>query len=130
MPLPAGTVRLYTRDAQGGQQFIGEDNIDHTPKDEDVRVKVGDAFDVVAERKQTDYKVITPTVYEYAYEITIRNHKDAPVSVIVNEPIGGDWRMVSSTHEAEKTAAFAARFRVSVPKNGEAKLAYRVRVKY
>ncbi|HKZ76950.1 MAG TPA: DUF4139 domain-containing protein [Pyrinomonadaceae bacterium] len=131
MPLPAGTIRLYKRDDKGGQQFIGEDKIDHTPKDEEVRVKVGDAFDIVAERKQIDYRVIVSGhLYEYAYEIRIRNHKNGPVNVIVNEPIGGDWEMVSSTFEAQKTAAFAARFRVPVAKDGEAKLVYRVRVKY
>src|SRR6058998_2885211 len=130
MPLPAGTIRLYKKDDKGNQQFIGEDRIDHTPKDEDVRVKVGDAFDIVAERKQTDYKVIARNVYEYAYEIKIRNHKDGAVNVIVNEPIGGDWEMLSSSFEAKKTAAFAAQFNVPVAKDGEATLAYRVRVRY
>ena len=131
MPLPAGTIRLYKNDDKGNQQFIGENKIDHTPKDEDVRVKVGDAFDIVAERKQTDYKVVvTGHMYEYAYEIKIRNHKDGPVTVVVNEPIGGDWEMVSSTFKAEKSAAFAAQFQVPVAKDGEATLAYRVRVKY
>jgi len=131
MPLPAGTIRLYKKDDKGNQQFIGEDKIDHTPKDEDVRVKVGDAFDIVAERKQTDYKVVvTGHMYEYAYEIKIRNHKDGPATIVVNEPIGGDWEMVSSTFKAEKTAAFAAQFQVPVAKDGEATLAYRVRVKY
>jgi hypothetical protein len=130
MPLPAGTVRLYKKDDKGNQQFIGEDRIDHTPKDEDVRVKVGDAFDVVAERKQTDYKVIARNIYEYAYEIKIRNHKEGPVTVVVNEPIGGDWEMLSSSFEAKKTAAFAAQFNVTVAKDGEATLSYRVRVRY
>jgi hypothetical protein len=130
MPLPAGTIRLYKKDDKGNQQFIGEDRIDHTPKDEDVRVKVGDAFDIVAERKQTDYRVIARNVYEYAYEIKIRNHKESPISVVVNEPIGGDWEMVSSTFEAKKTAAFAAQFNVPVAKDGEATLSYRVRVRY
>jgi hypothetical protein len=130
MPLPAGTVRLYKKDDKGNQQFIGEDRIDHTPKDEDVRVKVGDAFDIVAERKQTDYKVIARNVYEYAYEIKIRNHKEGPITVVVNEPIGGDWEMLSSTFEAKKTAAFAAQFNVPVAKDGEATLSYRVRVRY
>ena len=130
MPLPAGTIRLYKKDDKGNQQFIGEDRIDHTPKDEDVRVKVGDAFDIVAERKQTDYKVIARNVYEYAYEIKIRNHKDGPITVVVNEPIGGDWEMVLSTFEAKKTAAFAAQFNVPVAKDGEATLSYRVRVRY
>ena len=130
MPLPAGTIRLYKKDDKGNQQFIGEDKIDHTPKDEDVRAKVGDAFDIVAERKQTDYKVIARNVYEYAYEIKIRNHKDGPIAVVVNEPIGGDWEMLSSTFEAKKTAAFAAQFNVPVAKDGEATLSYRVRVRY
>jgi hypothetical protein len=130
MPLPAGVIRLYKKDSKGGQQFIGEDRIEHTPKDEDVTVKVGDAFDLVAERKQTDYKVLAPNLYEYAYEIKIRNHKSENVTVTVNEPIGGDWDMLSSTYPAEKTAAFAARFRVPVEKDGEARLLYRVRVKY
>ena len=130
MPLPAGTIRLYKKDDKGNQQFIGEDRIDHTPKDEDVRVKVGDAFDIVAERKQTDYRVIATNVYEYAYEIKIRNHKDGPINVIVNEPIGGDWEMLSSSFEAKKTAAFAAQFNVPIAKNGEATLTYRVRVRY
>lgn len=130
MPLPAGTIRLYKQDGAGNQQFIGEDKIDHTPKDEDVRVKVGDAFDIVAERKQTDYKVIARNVYEYGYEIKIRNHKDGLINVIVNEPIGGDWEMISSTFPAKKTAAFAAQFDVPVAKDGEATLSYRVRVRY
>jgi hypothetical protein len=131
MPLPAGTIRLYKKDDKGNQQFIGEDKIDHTPKDEDVRVKVGDAFDIVAERKQTDFKVLASGhLYEYGYEIKIRNHKDGPVTVIVNEPIGGDWEMVASTFEAKKTAAFAAQFSVPVAKDGEATLSYRVRIKY
>jgi hypothetical protein len=130
MPLPAGTIRLYKKDTTGNQQFIGEDRIDHTPKDEDVRVKVGDAFDIVAERKQTDYKVLARNLYEYAYEIKIRNHKDGPVTVVVNEPIGGDWEMISSTFEAKKTAAFAAQFNVPVAKDGEATLSYRVRIRY
>ena len=131
MPLPAGTIRLYKKDDKGNQQFIGENKIDHTPKDEDVRVKVGDAFDIVAERKQIDYKVLASGhLYEYAYEIKIRNHKTEPVTVVVNEPIGGDWEIVSSTFEAKKTAAFAAQFNVPVAKDGEAILSYRVRVKY
>src|SRR5215510_5343279 len=131
MPLPACTIRLYKKDDKGNQQFIGEDRIDHTPKDEDVRVKVGDAFDIVAERKQTDFKVLASGhLYEYAYEIKIRNHKEGPITVVVNEPIGGDWEMVSSTFTAKKTAAFAAQFNVPVPRDGEATLSYRVRVKY
>ncbi len=130
LPLPAGVVRVYKADTTGAQQFIGEDRIDHTPKDENVRIKLGDAFDVVAERKQMDYKNIARRVFEYAYEIRIRNHKEEAISVIVNEPISGDWEIVNSTFPAEKTAAFAARFTVPVAKDGEAVLSYRVRVKF
>jgi hypothetical protein len=129
-PLPAGVVRVYKADATGAQQFVGEDRIDHTPKDENIRIKLGEAFDVVAERKQTDYKNIARRVFEYAYEIRIRNHKEEAVTVVVNEPIGGDWEIVNSTFPAEKTAAFAARFNVPVAKDGEAVLSYRVRVKF
>ncbi len=130
IPLPAGIVRVYKADQTGAQQFIGENRIDHTPKDESVKVKLGDSFDVVAERKQTDYKTIARRVFEYAYEIRIRNHKEEAITVIVNEPIGGDWEMINSSFPAQKTAAFAARFNVPVAKDGEAVLSYRVRVKY
>ncbi len=129
-PLPAGVVRVYKADSTGSQQFVGEDRIGHTPKDESVKVKLGDSFDVVAERKQTDYKAIARRVFEYAYEIRIRNHKDEAVTVTVNEPFGGDWEIINSSFLAEKTAAFAARFNVSVVKDGESILTYRVRVRY
>lgn len=128
-PLPAGILRVYKADTDGSQQFIGESRIDHTPKDESVRVKLGDAFDVVAERKQIDFKTIARRIFEYAYEIRIRNHKEQAVTVIVNEPIPGDWEIISSSIPPQKTAAFAARFTVPVAKDGEAVLSYRVRVK-
>jgi hypothetical protein len=129
-PLPAGIIRLYKADSTGGQQFIGEDRIDHTPKDENVKVKVGDAFDIVGERKMMDYRAISSRVYEYAYQIVIRNHKKEAVTITVNEPIGGDWEMLSSSHKWEKTAAFASRFTVPVAADGSATLAYRVRVRW
>jgi hypothetical protein len=130
IPLPAGTVRVYQADSKGGQLFAGEDHIDHTPKDETISLHIGDAFDIVAERKQTDYKVISPRVVELEYEVTLRNHKDIPISVDVNEPIGGDWEMLNSSYKFDKTAAFAAKFVVPVEKNGTSVLKYRVRVKW
>jgi hypothetical protein len=130
MPLPAGTIRVYQQDSRGGSLFAGEDRIDHTPKDEQVSLHIGDAFDIVAERKQTDYKKIANSLYEFEYEITLRNHKETAISVEVNEPIGGDWEMVSSTYQFKKTAAFAAQFDVPVDKDGTSVLKYRVRVKY
>ncbi|HET9399328.1 MAG TPA: DUF4139 domain-containing protein [Candidatus Acidoferrales bacterium] len=130
VPLPAGTVRVYQADSHGGTLFVGEDRISHTPKDEDVNVHIGSAFDVVSERKQTDYKKIADRVVELEYEITLRNHKDAPVTVEVNEPIGGDWEMLSSTYKFAKTAAFAAQFQVPVAKDGTSVLRYRVRARW
>ncbi len=130
MPMPAGTVRVYQTDSKGGLQFAGEDRIDHTPKDEDVSIKIGSAFDVVCERKQIDFERIADNVYELGFEITLRNHKATPITVQVNEPIAGDWRMLSSTYPATKTEAFAARFDVPVAAGGESVLRYRVRVRW
>ena len=127
MPLPAGNLRVYQKDSKGGILFIGEDHIDHTPKDEMITVHVGNAFDVVAERKQTDFKKIDTHVWEMEFEITLRNHKDIPITVQVNEPIGGDWEMLSSSFKFTKTAAFAAQFNVPVDKNGTSVLKYRIR---
>jgi hypothetical protein len=128
MPLPAGTVRVYQADSKGGVQFAGEDRIDHTPKNEELTLQIGKAFDVVCERKQTDYTRIADNVFEVAYEITLRNHKASAITVEVNEPIAGDWRMLRSTFPATKTDAFAARFAVPVPPEGTSVLSYRVRV--
>ena len=130
MPLPAGNVRVYQKDSKGGILFIGEDRIDHTPKDESITVHIGNAFDIIAERKQTDFKKIASNVYEMEFEITLRNHKDSAITVQVNEPIGGTWDMISSTYKFTKTAAFASQFQVPVEKNGTAVLKYRVRVTY
>jgi hypothetical protein len=130
MPMPAGTVRVYQEDSKGGMQFVGEDRINHTPKDETLNLKIGNAFDVICERNQVDFEKISSNVYELEYEITVRNHKGVPIAVEVNEPLGGTWRMLRSSHEWSKTAAWAAQFKVPVTADGEATLKYRVRVTY
>jgi len=130
MPMPAGVVRVYQADSRGGTQFVGEDRIDHTPKDETLNLKIGTAFDVVAEHKQTDFQKIASNVYEMEFDVTLRNHKAAPVTVEVNEPIGGTWRMISSTLPFTKTDAWAAQFSAAVPADGSVTLRYRVRVTY
>jgi hypothetical protein len=129
-PLPAGVVRVYQADSTGGVQFVGEDHIRHTPKDEELKLKIGNAFDVACERNQIDFEKISANVYELEYEITLRNHKNAPITVEVNEPIGGTWRMLQSTHQWTKTDAWAAQFKVPVPVDGTSTLRYRVRVTY
>ncbi len=130
MPLPKGIVRVYKEDSSGSLQFIGEDNIDHTPKDETIRIKMGDAFDVVGERKQTDYKIISHNVYETEWEVQIRNHKEEPVTVEIIEPIPADWKILTSTHEYEKVEAHTLKFTVTVPADGKDTVKYRVKVKW
>jgi len=129
MPLPAGTVRVYQGDSKGRLQLIGEDRVGHTPKDETLDLHIGNAFDVVAERKQTDFKSFG-RAFEFAFEISLRNHKPDPITITVNEPIGGDWTMLDSNYKYEKTGAFAAQFQVPVPANAESVLKYRVRVQW
>jgi hypothetical protein len=130
MPMPAGTVRVYQADSKGGAQFVGEDRIAHTPKDETLNLKIGNAFDVVAERNQIDFLKVGDRTHEVEYEITLRNHKTTPITVEVNEPVGGTWRMLRSSHRWTKTAAWAAQFTVPVAADGTAVLKYRVRVTY
>ena len=130
MPMPAGIVRVYQSDSRGGTHFVGEDRIDHTPKDEVLNLKIGNAFDVVSERKQVDFEKIATNVYEVEYEVTLRNHKTTPVTVEVNEPIGGTWRIIRSSHQYTKTDAWAAQFNVVVAPDAAATVKYRVRVTY
>ena len=129
MPLPKGIVRVYKADTKGSSQFIGEDQIDHTPKDEMLKIKMGEAFDVVGERKQTDFKRIARAVSEVGWEITLRNHKEEDVTVRVDEPMLGDWEVLSASHKHEKPDAHTLRFEISVPRDGEVTITYRVRVR-
>ncbi len=110
-------------------QFAGEDRIDHTPKDEEVRLRMGNAFDVVGERVQTDFTSISNRVYESAYRITLRNHKENEITVDVIEPMMGDWEIVRASHEFEKRDARTAVFSIPVDADGEVELTYRVRVR-
>ena len=130
MPLPAGVMRLYKKDQAGSLQFIGEDKIDHTPKDEEVKLKIGEAFDVVAERVQTDFKILTSNVYETAWRVTLRNHKKEDITMTLLEPMGGDWEILEPSHPFEKKDAFTAQFKVNVPKDQEVKVTYRVRIRW
>ena len=130
MPMPAGVVRVYQADSRGGVHFVGEDRIMHTPKDETLNLKIGNAFDVVCERNQIDFRRVDSHSHEVEFEITLRNHKSAAVEIEVNEPIGGTWRMLRSSHEWKKTAAWAAQFNVPVPADGTAVLKYRARIEY
>jgi hypothetical protein len=135
MPMPKGVVRVYKKDSAGNAQFVGEDRIDHTPKNETVRLKLGEAFDVTADKKQTDFKrrdSYSPWhyVHESAYEIVLHNAKKDAVAVVVREPMPGDWTMLQETQRHRKAAAGTAEWNVRVPAEGSATLRYRVLVRY
>jgi len=130
LPLPKGKIRVYKADRSGSQQLIGEDWIEHTPKDEKIRIKMGSAFDVVADRTQKDWRKLGGNLYETEWEISLRNHKAEPQTVTVMESVPGDWQVLSSTHKGEKLEAHTLRFDVLVPKEGAATLTYRVRMRF
>jgi hypothetical protein len=135
LPMPKGIVRVYKKDSAGNAQFVGEDRIDHTPKNETVRLKLGEAFDVTADKKQTDFKrrdTYSPWsyVHESAYEIVLKNAKSEAVTVVVREPVPGDWRMLEETQRHRKVAAGTAEWHIRVPAEGNSTLRYRVLVRY
>ncbi len=131
VPLPAGRLRVSQLDkADGSLEFIGEDTIDHTPKDEQVRVKLGSAFDVVGERRQVNFSVDTTAKWmEEEIEVKLRNHKSQPVDVVVKENLyrWSNWKVLTQTHKYEKEDARTISFPVKVAKDGEAVVRYRVR---
>ena len=130
LPLPKGKVRVYKADASGSQQFVGEDWIDHTPKDERVKIKMGDAFDVVGERTQKDFRKIGGGLYEVEWEIALRNHKRQAQTVTVIEPVPGDWQVLAATHAWEKPEAHTLKFEIPVAPDASSKLTYRVRLRF
>jgi hypothetical protein len=135
LPLPKGVVRVYQRDGAGRPQFVGEDAIDHTPKNEKVRLRLGDAFDVTARRRQTDFKSLGKqgqyqNVYETAFQVDLKNARKEPVTVSVLEPISGDWELVQQNRPSTKESSGMVKFLVPVPAEGEATLTYRARVRW
>jgi hypothetical protein len=130
MPLPKGVVRVYKNDSQGEAVFVGEDSIDHTPKNEEVDLTLGQAFDITARARQTDFEQIGDRVYENEYEVEIKNAKAEPVTVDLREAIPGDWKIVKETQAHKKLDARTAGWLVDVPANGSTKLTYRVRMEF
>ncbi|HUJ11408.1 MAG TPA: DUF4139 domain-containing protein [Verrucomicrobiae bacterium] len=131
MPLPKGKVRLYKRDpADASLEFIGEDQIDHTPKDETIKLHIGDAFDVIGERKRTDFHVDTSRhIMTESFEIRIRNHKEEPVEVTVKETLyrGSNWEVTEASQKWTKDDANTIHFPVKVNKDSEQVITYTVR---
>ncbi len=130
IPLPKGRMRLYKADSRGSLQFIGEDEIDHTPKDETIRLTVGDAFDIVGEHKRTSFRRIGEKEVEESFEITIRNHKDEEVTVSVIEHLWADWRITQKSTDFIKRDARTVEFPVKVAPNGTATVTYTARTRW
>jgi hypothetical protein len=133
VPLPRGTVRVYKNDVDGSSLLIGEDAIDHTPKDEPVRLYIGDAFDIVGERVQTDFRAEYDEDWmEESYEISLRNHKEEAVEVRVVEHLfrWSEWKILDASQDFEKMDAQTIEFRVQVPADGEATVTYTVRYEW
>ena len=130
MPLPKGKVRVYKADGRDRLQFLGEDLIDHTPRNEEIRLYIGDAFDVVGTRRQTEDKRISNRVREYSYEIEVRNRKETPVEVAVVERIYGDWTIISESHEHKKLDAYTVEFPVQLAPDETETVRYTVRITY
>lgn len=127
VPLPKGTVRVYKADARGNLQFLGEDSINHTPRNEKVRLYIGDSFDVVGERKRTSLEQISERVTEESFEISIRNRKQDSAEVSVVERFWGDWQILKSSHEYRQLDARTAEFPVAVAADSEVKITYTAR---
>jgi hypothetical protein len=135
MPLPKGVIRVYQRDSAGRPQFVGEDAIDHTPRNETVQLKLGDAFDLTARRKQTDFKSLGAqgqyrNVCETAYQVELKNAKKEPVTITVLEPLQGDWEITQNNQPFTKERSGMAKFLVNVPASGSATLSYRARIRW
>jgi hypothetical protein len=126
MPLPKGVLRVYKADNRGELQFVGEDSVGHTPKDEKVRVFLGEAFDITAERLKSNHVDLGGDHARETYEITLKNHKKDDIVVTVVEPMPGwrEWRVVESNIEYRKVSAYKIEFQVPVKADGENKLVY------
>lgn len=119
IPLPKGKIRVYKADTDESLQFIGEDIIDHTPKDEKITLLLGNAFDIVGERKIVEHKKIAQNIYRDTYEIRLRNHKNETVIVKVVERQFGDWSIIQSSHPYTKKDSETIEFEAKISKNEE-----------
>lgn len=135
LPIPAGVVRVYKKDGKGFLQFVGEDRIEHTPDRETIRLHLGTAFDLSADKKQTDFKKLAGMgpynyAYESSYELKIKNAKEEKVQVQVREPLPGDWKILRESAPHTKENAHTASWLVEVPAKGALTLTYTAQVRF
>ena len=129
-PLPGGVIRVYKADSSGRSIFVGEDQIEHTPENETVKLSLGQAFDVTATGKPTEFSKISDRVWEAGFEILVKNAKPTPITATMVEQFPADWRILEENLPHHKTDARTATWEVPVPAKGEAKLTYRVRMMF
>ncbi len=130
VPLPAGVMRVYKADQDGGRQFVGEDRIGHTPRDGSVRLKLGESFDVTGDRRQTGYRMISSCIAESTWRLTLHNHKDRDERVEIIEPAGYDWQILATSEEYHRLDAHTFSYDVRVPGRGRHVVTYRIRVRW
>jgi hypothetical protein len=128
IPLPAGLVRIYQDDSRGLSQFLGSDSIDHTPRNDTVRLHLGNSFDLVARKRQSDFHLATNCQSQSSYEIDFTNGKDVAQNVEVVEPIPGDWMITAESQPHVKSSASTATWMVRVPADGKTSLTYTANV--
>ena len=129
IPLPKGKLRFYRRDTDGHLEFVGENTIDHTPKDETIRVYTGNSFDVTGERKRTNYHVDSNQRWmDESFEIRIRNHKKEAVEVRAIERLYrcSNWKLIEQSSNSQKKDAQTIEFPVTIAPNGEQVITYTV----
>ncbi len=129
MPLPQGKIRVYKKDQDGSLQFVGEDSINHTPRDESIKLQLGSAFDVVCEHKQTNFLQVSDRITRLTWEVELRNQKDKPVTVLIVEHAQGQWKILNASAPFEKKDARTFEFKVQVPAHGETKVTYQIEIK-
>ncbi|MCZ7355653.1 MAG: DUF4139 domain-containing protein [Candidatus Methanoperedens sp.] len=130
MPLPKGVVRAYKADTDGQLQFLGEDSIDHTPKDEKLRIAVGNAFDIVGNRLVTNVEGLGSNGNRESYSIELKNHKTEDINVTVIEHLNGNWKITKSSEQYKKKDAYTIEFEVNVSKDGTKNIAYTAEIRY
>lgn len=128
MPLPAGLVRIYETEPGGAKFFSGEDRIGHTPAERKISLKAGKAFDLVAERKQTEFKRLSDRLRQVSMEIKLVNRKKEAVIVQVEEVFPGDWKITGSSHPYEKLSSNRVKFSPGVPPGGTVTVVYSVQL--
>ena len=130
LPLPAGRTRIFQTDTDGSLILLGEDNIDHTPVDEEVNLNIGYAFDITAEERVANQTQISSKVQEQDIEVELANHKKEAVTVEVEKKLWGYWEIMQSSIPFEKKDAYTVDFKVPVPSDSTVVLKYKVRFTY